>query len=464
LLKLDNPTVDTTEVTRLLPALGFKDLRHCKNLDYNDMEMALNNFYANLDKEPTTALFYYSGHGVQYEDENYLLPVDAQLHPGGDIGKQGFSLTEILEEIVKRAEATVAFIDACRDGHLDRGNGPSRGPAAYVGRPVGLRAQPKMNRAFIGFSTQPEHPASDGLPGRHSPFARAFLRHIDTPQQTIDTVWDRIVTKVMEETNDQQEPSKSTGLSGFCLIPPPPLASEIRARLSKMTDHVESALDRNDSAFLSLADDITKHLVIVTERLSRSSFSAPRTNQPPSLKESYLAVLLTMYRNAREEVFATSRTEYGPTWAQHGKDIITAHKTANVPVKRVFLLKGKPSDYESELRTYQRFCSEIDVKGIIETYVHMLPPDETPRDELLELNDDYTLIDDGRFVGITKFVQEGGTTRPTATWFYRDAGWTPTAQAHRETLLSDPMPLEDFLAQLDAAKSASDTLDAGGSR
>ena len=105
------------------------------------------------------SLFYFGGHGVQLAGQNYLIPVDAQLHALDDVAKQTIPLSEVLAAQAKGSGVRLVFLDACR-------NNP-------IGGSVGLTRVGNATGFFIAFSTEPGNVAYDGK-GRNSPFATAL--------------------------------------------------------------------------------------------------------------------------------------------------------------------------------------------------------------------------------------------------------------------------------------------------
>ena len=77
--KLANPVNDAGDVADMLSDLGFK-VRLETNTTLSRMEGAVREFSKEArDAKASTTLFFYAGHGVQYEGINYLLPVDADI-------------------------------------------------------------------------------------------------------------------------------------------------------------------------------------------------------------------------------------------------------------------------------------------------------------------------------------------------------------------------------------------------
>lgn len=81
--RLNNPVNDADDMATALQSLGFEVILK-KNLTQNDFLRAIDEFGNRLQKYDV-GLFYFSGHGVQYAGENYLVPIDADVKAAPEI-------------------------------------------------------------------------------------------------------------------------------------------------------------------------------------------------------------------------------------------------------------------------------------------------------------------------------------------------------------------------------------------
>lgn len=176
LSSLNNPANDVTDVSEKLQSIGF-DVHCWYDVNYNDFDTALKKFRA-AASDYEVALLYYSGHGIQYEDANYLVPVDARLSIPEDLFK-----CYMLEDIYSKLKGTkcktkLIFLDACRN-------------IAPWKKTEELYREEDTDGITVVFSTGPNKFAYDGN-DRNSPFAEAFLQNIDKPSpnalSTINTI------------------------------------------------------------------------------------------------------------------------------------------------------------------------------------------------------------------------------------------------------------------------------------
>src|SRR5258708_1458662 len=74
---LANSVRDAQAMKSSLEAAGFNSVRMELNTSQQRLDAAIENFVASI-RPGDVALFYYSGHGIQLQDQNYLIPVDFQ--------------------------------------------------------------------------------------------------------------------------------------------------------------------------------------------------------------------------------------------------------------------------------------------------------------------------------------------------------------------------------------------------
>ncbi len=65
-----------------------------------------------------TVLFYYSGHGVQIEQENYLIPTRADIEITPDIERETFKLDYAIDVLKEKSHFLFIVVDASRDNPI----------------------------------------------------------------------------------------------------------------------------------------------------------------------------------------------------------------------------------------------------------------------------------------------------------------------------------------------------------
>lgn len=206
---LANPRNDAEDVAAALKRGGFETIVGY-DLDKAAMEDAEVRF-ARAARAADVAVFYYSGHALQFAGVNYLAPIDLALADEADLRRM-VRLDELVADVQQAKNLRILILDACRDNpladQLKRSVGATR--ASPLQR--GLAKIDAPQGMIVAYSTQAGRTASDG-DGRNSPYTTAFLKHIEE-QVEIGTVFRRISADVYEATKHDQLPELSLSLIG----------------------------------------------------------------------------------------------------------------------------------------------------------------------------------------------------------------------------------------------------------
>jgi hypothetical protein len=206
---LPNPTHDAEDVAAALKRNGFETILGT-DLDQAGMQNAAIRF-ARAARTADVAVFYYSGHAMQFAGVNYLVPVDAELRDEADLRRMA-RVDEILADLQQAKNLRILVLDSCRDNpladDLRRSIGVSR--SASIGR--GLARIESPDGTIVSYSTQAGRTAEDGS-DRNSPYTAAFLQHIED-KDDIATVFHRIGATVYQETQGKQVPEISISFFG----------------------------------------------------------------------------------------------------------------------------------------------------------------------------------------------------------------------------------------------------------
>jgi caspase domain-containing protein len=206
---LPNPPNDASDVAAALARSGF-DVIFQTNLDQIGMQEASIRFSREA-RTADVALFYYSGHALQFGGVNYLVPVDAELRDEADLRRMARA-DQILVDLQQAKNLRILVLDSCRDNpfaeDLKRSVGRSR--AANIGR--GLAKMESPDGTIISYATQSGRTAEDGS-GRNSPYTGAFLNRI-VEKDSITSVFQHIGADVYENTRGSQVPELSLSFFG----------------------------------------------------------------------------------------------------------------------------------------------------------------------------------------------------------------------------------------------------------
>ena len=210
--QLDNAPGDAKAMAEALRRLGFEVIDGY-DLDFNQMRSKVSEFSAALAKS-SSGLVYYAGHGISIDEENYLIPVDVQLHTPADLDFGAISVSVLLKQMKREERVSIIILDACRDNPFAAALARSATRALVSVRGLSRIEGDLARGTLIAFASDPKSVALDGPPGGHSPFAQALLDHLFDPGVSIDTLMTRVREQVWEKTNHNQLPWVNTSLIG----------------------------------------------------------------------------------------------------------------------------------------------------------------------------------------------------------------------------------------------------------
>jgi len=231
--ELDNPVNDSNAISESLRNLGIEVIE-ATDLDYLGMRKALRSFDRAL-QGADVGLFFYAGHGMEYDGKNYLFPTDAILETEGDVSLGLIDMDQILRVMEKAVPTRLVFLDACRNNPLARSFRGTLGASrsAAVGRGLG-RIDAAVG-TFIAFATAPGEIAVDGK-GRNSPFTKAIVEHLPEPGLEISQLMLKVRNSVIEATDEKQVPWETSSLRG-------PLILNLDITITPPSSEAPSAMD-----------------------------------------------------------------------------------------------------------------------------------------------------------------------------------------------------------------------------
>ena len=207
---LPNPQNDAADVAEALKAIGF-EVTLKTNLEKRQMDQVIAQF-ARDGKTADAALFYYAGHGMQFEGKNFVMPVDAELQDEVSLRYEMTSLDDIKAALDLSAGVKIMVLDACRNNPLaDQFVRSISLTTRDIPRVQGYARLEKSQGMVVVYATQAEAVARDGG-GRNSPFTAAFLKEIKEPGLEVGTMFRRIGADVYAATNGLQSPELSISM------------------------------------------------------------------------------------------------------------------------------------------------------------------------------------------------------------------------------------------------------------
>ena len=171
---LPNVRRDAPDIARRFQALGLQT-ELLQDIGRDDMRRAVDKFLQAL-KGVNFAAFYFAGHGVVWEKDTYLVPVDADLSTPNAVGNL-IPVPPIRDGIGGAAHGLIV-LDNCRNNPAD-GWRQREALDMAMGRGSQSRGVRPPRNTLMLFSTAPGRVALDGPAGENSPFAASLLRQLE---------------------------------------------------------------------------------------------------------------------------------------------------------------------------------------------------------------------------------------------------------------------------------------------
>ncbi|PKU25846.1 caspase family protein [Telmatospirillum siberiense] len=196
---LTNPSHDAELIGGTLTQLGFSLVGGAPLIDADKatMEQAIREFGRQL-QGGAVGLFYYSGHGIQVNGSNYLIPVTADVARDVDVKYELVDVGIVLDEMTHAGNRlNIVILDACRNNPF--GKRGMRSVSSGLGQVVAPAG------TVIGYATQPDNVAADGT-GSNSPYTTALAAALRKPGLDLFGMFNEVGLQVKQATSGQQQP------------------------------------------------------------------------------------------------------------------------------------------------------------------------------------------------------------------------------------------------------------------
>jgi hypothetical protein len=206
---LKNSVTDANDIAIELQKSNFEVIKVLDG-DYAKMREAFSKFHEKLSsgpKDQTVGLFYYAGHGLQNEGENYLVPIEANIKYDDDIPRMCLPMHRVVLANMERSSTrmNIVIMDACRNN-----------PFPAASRDIGGGGLAEIKRAkgsFIAYATSPGATASDG-DGKNGLYTQELLKAMRKPARTIEQVFKEVRMNVLKLSDDKQNTWDSSNIIG----------------------------------------------------------------------------------------------------------------------------------------------------------------------------------------------------------------------------------------------------------
>jgi hypothetical protein len=170
-----------------------------ENATRHAMNDAIEEFLGRLSTD-AVGMVYFSGHGVQINSANFLIPTDLEAEKEADVANDGIDLGKLLDRMAQvQPRFSLAVIDACRDNPFKstgRSIGGSRGLAPPMSNAQGVMvvyAAGANQQALDRLSAQDTDP--NGL------FTREFIKAMRKPGLNVQEVINEVKLSVIRQAS-----------------------------------------------------------------------------------------------------------------------------------------------------------------------------------------------------------------------------------------------------------------------
>ena len=248
--KLATPANDAGLVADALQAAGFT-VTGAANLDQVTLRETIREFLDQVSAAgpDTVALVYLSGLGLQYNGENFFVPVDADLAHDVDIPLQTLRVGDFAQPLAALpARVKIVILDAARQNPFAQGDQPLASGLALVDAVPGMAIAFNAAPGTVG----PEEP------GPYGAYATALTEMIGYGGLSFDDLFARVRLRVSSLTQGAEIPWYSSQIGGPFFMterapdapPPPNMLPVVDIRNKSLRDY--ASVDDAYAAVLAL--------------------------------------------------------------------------------------------------------------------------------------------------------------------------------------------------------------------
>lgn len=247
--RLENAINDAEKLSEKLEELGFKCIS-VLDAKVDEIDRKMKEF-KEIVNEYEVGLFFFAGHGVQIDGENYLLAIDTNIQDESSCKYSSMPLNQIIDTFEKsKIITTVIILDACRNNPF------SRGWRGYANRGLAPVSAPKGT--IISYATSPGQVACDGI-GDNGAFTSSLLNHIGTPGLGIEEMFKRVRNTLSSISDNKQISWEHTSLMGEFWFNPAFLNNEFLTSYSKEALSDKDYIFNTDSVLSDIIGGLKSH-------------------------------------------------------------------------------------------------------------------------------------------------------------------------------------------------------------
>ncbi len=204
---LTNSVNDAMDMAATLKTRGFDVITLYDAKTKAEIRNAIIKFTQAVRGDPeAVSLFYYSGHGMQIDGVNYLVPTEANMEIKADADDQCMNMDFVMRAMDETNNPLkIVILDACRNNPFRSFTRSGEQGLVSVNAPKGT---------YIVFATKPGSVASDGTGSRNVLFTSKLLSYINEENLTLEEVFKKVAGDVAKDSEDRQRPWISSDFTG----------------------------------------------------------------------------------------------------------------------------------------------------------------------------------------------------------------------------------------------------------
>ena len=189
--QLKNPINDAKAMKKMLEQKDFT-VYYKENATQKEFIKLIKQFSVRLSRGGV-GLFYFAGHGIQVNGENYLIAADSAITEKDEVLYEAIALNYVTKKMKNSHNRfNIIILDACRNDPFSRSGGGGLAP---------LR---NARGIFVAYATEAGGVAMDGA-DTNGVFTKHLIKYMDEPL-SIEQVFKRTRRAVYEESHHEQFP------------------------------------------------------------------------------------------------------------------------------------------------------------------------------------------------------------------------------------------------------------------
>src|SRR6202048_483995 len=203
------PKNDARVLADELKRIGF-EVEVAEDLPKGGFHWAIENFKKTIEPG-STALFFFSGYGLQANRQTYLIPADAEIWREADVAREGANLETVLADMNSQGAAVkLAIIDASRRNPFER---------RFRSVAAGLAPINVAKDSLVIYSAGPGEALTETA-GEQSLFMNELLKELRAPGISAEEVFARTRIGVSRASDVDQVPWVASSLvESFYFVP-----------------------------------------------------------------------------------------------------------------------------------------------------------------------------------------------------------------------------------------------------